>query len=133
MEKRFPRSIDSLHGVFRFVSDYFAANGIASANQFDIDFMIEEIFTNQVKYAKGTKDILIALSLDGDVLTVSVTDFDVEPFDPTKSKAVDISLPLKDRKPGGLGIHLVKDMADSVDYEYRDRQSKITITKKMEK
>jgi serine/threonine-protein kinase RsbW len=61
-----------------------------------------------------------------------VTDFDVEPFDITKAEKVDVDLPLSERKPGGLGIHFVRDMADSVAYDYTDRRSKVTITKKLE-
>ena len=132
MEKRFPRHKDSLQEIFSFVSEFCSANNINESNLFEVDFIIEEIFTNQVKYAKSTHDILLGLDLKGDMLTMTVTDFDVDPFDPTKSKPVDIDLPLEERKPGGLGIHFVKDMADSIDYAYKDRQSKVTITKKME-
>jgi serine/threonine-protein kinase RsbW len=132
MERRFPRELNALHGIHRFVADYFADQGIDESNRFEIDFMIEEIFTNQVKYAGGTQDILLEIDREGDTLVVSVTDFDVEPFDITKVEKVDVDLPLSERKPGGLGIHFVRDMADSVAYDYTDRRSKVTITKKLE-
>ena len=32
-------------------------------------------------------------------------------------------------KIGGLGLHLIPKMIDSIDYDYADRQSKITFTK----
>jgi serine/threonine-protein kinase RsbW len=132
MERRFPRQLDALHGIHRFVSEFFAGQGIDESNLFEVDFMIEEIFTNQIKYANGTQDILLEIDRNGDTLVVSVTDFDVEPFDITKAKKVDVDLPLSQRKPGGLGIHFVRDMADSVTYDYTDRRSKVTITKKLE-
>jgi anti-sigma regulatory factor (Ser/Thr protein kinase) len=133
MEKRFPRVMGSLHGIHRFVSDFFSAHGIDESSLFDVDLIIEEIFTNQVKYADGTQDILVEIDKKGSALVVSVTDFDVERFDITKAGKVDVDRPLHERQPGGLGIHFIRDMADTVEYEYRDRCSKVTITKRVER
>jgi anti-sigma regulatory factor (Ser/Thr protein kinase) len=41
---------------------------------------------------------------------------------------VDTDAPLSERTPGGLGLYLVLKMADSIHYEYHNRQSKITFT-----
>jgi anti-sigma regulatory factor (Ser/Thr protein kinase) len=43
----------------------------------------------------------------------------------------DVGLPLEQRQPGGLGIHLVRRMVDSVEYEYRKelRETRITFRK----
>jgi serine/threonine-protein kinase RsbW len=57
---------------------------------------------------------------------VSLTDYDVDRFDPREVPAVDVDAPLEDRAPGGLGLYLVLKMADSIHYEYRNRTSKIT-------
>jgi anti-sigma regulatory factor (Ser/Thr protein kinase) len=62
------------------------------------------------------------------VLTVRLTDFDVEPFDVTRAPAVDIDKPLAERQIGGLGLHLVRKMADTLRYEFADRRSTITFT-----
>ena len=87
-----------------------------------------------VKYNPTSRsEILIDLKKDGKTLTISVTDFDSDPFDLTKAGEVDIHQSLRNRKVGGLGIHLVKKMVDTVDYEYQDRQSKVTLTKRLEK
>ena len=34
----------------------------------------------------------------------------------------------EDRDEGGLGIHLVKEMVDSIDYQYEDADGRATIT-----
>jgi serine/threonine-protein kinase RsbW len=59
-------------------------------------------------------------------LEVRLTDYDVERFDPTRAAPVDVNAPLDERSPGGLGLYLVMKMVDSIHYEYRNRQSKIT-------
>ena len=84
-----------------------------------------------VKYNPG-HDHDIALSLGctrRSVLTVRFTDFDVDPFDVTRAPPVDIDKPLQERQIGGLGLHLVRKMADTLRYEFAERRSTITFTK----
>jgi anti-sigma regulatory factor (Ser/Thr protein kinase) len=53
----------------------------------------------------------------------------VERFDIRTVPNVDVDRDLKDRKPGGLGIHLLKRMVDDVGYEYVDGRSTTTFVK----
>jgi serine/threonine-protein kinase RsbW len=76
-------------------------------------------------------DILIEMIPIEQGIEVSLTDFDVERFDPTMAAEIDINAPLSERTPGGLGLYLVLKMADSIHYEYRDRKSKITFTNRI--
>ena len=50
----------------------------------------------------------------------------MERFDPRVAPVVDVNAPLEERTPGGLGLYLVMKMANSINYTYRDRTSKIT-------
>jgi len=85
-----------------------------------------------VKYSVGGRhDISISLGHTPDQLTVRLTDFDVEAFDPTRAPAVDTNKPLHERQPGGLGLHLVRQMADTLQYEYVERRSTVTFTKSL--
>jgi anti-sigma regulatory factor (Ser/Thr protein kinase) len=85
-----------------------------------------------VKYNGGNpNDIELALEHRGNRLVARLTDFDVEPFDITQAPAVDVSLPAERREPGGLGLHLVRRLADDVDYDYTNRRSRITVTKNL--
>jgi len=88
-----------------------------------------------VKYdrAAGGRDIGVKLELVAGSIVVCITGFDVEPFDPTTAPPADTSLPLEERTPGGLGIHLIRSMVDTIDYEYVNRESRITVTKRLEK
>ena len=61
--------------------------------------------------------------------TVSVSFIDNgKPFNPlTDSEAPDIGAGLDERKIGGLGIHIVKEMMDSVEYARNDNKNIFTI------
>jgi len=130
--RMFPRSFDSLPAIFAFTAELFSRERIDAQLLPVIDLAIEELFTNMVKYGKGSNaDVRIEMrGIEGGV-EVALTDYDVDPFDVTKSPDVDIGLPIEQRQPGGLGLHLIRKLLDSVDYEYirESRRSRITFRK----
>lgn len=133
MQKKFKKEIASLTEVFRFIEAFMTQHAIDESAAFSINFAIEEIFTNMVKYGTvSSHDILISLKKKNDDLLISLTDFDVLKFDVTKAAAVDVNQTLKERKIGGLGLHLTKRMVDEIRYEYKDKNSKITLIKHLE-
>ncbi len=132
-ERRFPRELGSLEPMSRFVAAYLDSRGIDPEHSFTIDLLIEELFTNMLKYGKGGgSDVGLGLAGEGPVVVITLRDFDVEPFDVTAVPEVDTSSPLDERRPGGLGIHLVRRFSDNFRYEYKDRDVIITITKKLD-
>lgn len=134
MEARFQRSIDSLDDVFNFIEKFFIKNALDKSLKYSVDLAIEELFTNMIKYNPNNNNkISISLAVDKGRLLISLTDFDVEPFDISKYNAVNTNLPLEKRKIGGLGLHLVKMVMDSIDYHYENRVSKIMLTKFLER
>ena len=50
-----------------------------------------------------------------------------KPFDPTAAPEADISMDVDERPIGGLGIFLVRQIMDSVSYEYRDGHNVLTM------
>jgi anti-sigma regulatory factor (Ser/Thr protein kinase) len=131
-DAKFARSFDSLPAIFGFTAQAFARAGVDPAIRQDVDFALEELFTNMVKYSTGSKaDVRIELMpIEGGV-EVTMTDYDVEPFDVTKAPDADVKLPIEERRPGGLGLHLIRRLLDSIEYEYSKerRQSRITFRK----
>jgi len=133
MEKKFKREIESLEKISHFVGEFLKSHSLDNALSFSINLIVEELFTNMVKYNKESgEDVEISLSKEGKKLIIRLTDFDVEPFDVTKRGEVNVNRPLTERKAGGLGIHLVKRMVDQIDYDYSDRKSTITLIKMLE-
>jgi anti-sigma regulatory factor (Ser/Thr protein kinase) len=88
------------------------------------------LFTNMVKYQPdNSNDIMLAVNAADGAVTVSLTDYDVDAFDVTVNRNIDTGAPLEERTPGGLGLHLIHKMVDSLDYDYAGRQSTVTFTK----
>ena len=115
----FARSLASLPRIVAFTAAVFLRHRIDPALQRTVDFGVEELFTNMVKYSTmSDADVRIALTpMDGG-LEVTLTDSGVAPFDVTKSDPVDIGRPVDQREPGGLGLHLIRQLVDSLEYEY---------------
>ena len=127
MHQEFGRSLDELRQIVSFTDDFFAQNDIDQSVRYIVDLCVEELFVNMVTYDIETNaDILIEMSPHEHGIEVSLTDFDVERFDPRDAPPVDINAPLEQRTPGGLGLYLVLKMVNSIHYEYRNRKSKIT-------
>ena len=132
MEQTFTRSIDALDQIFAFTGRFVEDERLDENVAYSIDLAVEELFTNMVKYNTGTsRDIAIVIDRKKDEVVLQLMDFDVEPFDPTSPEDIDTDLPLEVRKPGGLGLHLVKSVVDKITYEYKDRTMKVTVSKSL--
>jgi serine/threonine-protein kinase RsbW len=127
MQRKFGRDLRELSNIVAFTDQLFAEEGIDSSMRNIVDLCVEELFVNMVKYNNETRaEILIEMYVHNGGVKVSLTDYDVDRFDPREVPAVDVDAPLEDRAPGGLGLYLVLKMADSIHYEYKNRTSKIT-------
>ncbi len=130
MQKSFDRSIDSIADVYEFTENVLVSGNIGEALRFPVHLAMEELFVNMVNYYPDN-DNAIQLDVDAEngVVTVTMTDFDVDPFDVTQSRDVDIDAPLDERTPGGLGLHLIQSMVDNLQYDWEDRRSTIRFSK----
>lgn len=130
MQKKFTRNYDSLEKIFEFTELFFEKESIEESVRYPVHFVMEELFTNMVKYNPGkSSDILLNVDNVNGGITVSLTDYDVDAFDVTAARQVDIESPVDQRRVGGLGLHLIQKMVDTLEYDYTDRQSTITFTK----
>ena len=125
--REFSRDVNELGRIVEFSHDFFDRHDVDASLRYVVDLCVEELFVNMVTYnTETTADIRVELGPHQDGIEVSLTDFDVDRFDPRNAEDVDVDAPLEQRSPGGLGLYLVLKMADSIHYEYRDRVSKIT-------
>jgi serine/threonine-protein kinase RsbW len=85
-------------------------------NRFSLS--LDEVLTNIMTHGigdGGDKEIAVRIEIGGGFLSAVVSDGG-EPFDPLSLPEPDIHAPIEQRKVGGLGIHLLRQLMDRVDY-----------------
>ena len=130
---RFDRSFDALAAIFDFVAEFYVAAGRAEADHSMVDLIIEELFTNMVKYnPTGPEPIEISLRRVPQGVEIVIVDPVAPLFDVTAVAPVDTEAYVAEQRVGGLGLHLVRQFADAIHYEHRNGGSRITVLKNME-
>ncbi len=130
MQRNFARNFDSLSAIYDFAEEILAQRDIAEAVRFPVHLAMEELFTNMVKYNPDCEDdIGVDIDVDDDRVRVVLTESDVDEFDVTRPREVDTEAPLEDRSPGGLGLYLLQNIVDELEYEYENRRSRVIFTK----
>lgn len=98
-----------------------------------LNLAIEEAVVNVMEYAypADTKGEIKIEALANSVrLKFVISDWG-KPFDPTSMEEVDTTLSVEERPIGGLGIHLVRQIMDSLNYERIDGKNVLTLRKKL--
>lgn len=103
--------------------------GVPMPLQFKIKLALDEIFTNIVSYGypQHQQDtVKVTLSVEDDMCTACLEDGGVA-FDPlNEAKAPDTTLSADERPIGGLGIHLVKKLSQSINYKRLNERNILT-------
>jgi serine/threonine-protein kinase RsbW len=132
-EQSFKRSIESVADIYRYSENIMAASDIDESVRFPVHLAMEELFVNLVHYNPGAqREILIDIEVASNGVVVTITDYDAAEFDVTRDRPVDTGASLRERKPGGLGLHLIQRMVDTLEYDYRDGRSRIRFSKEPE-
>ena len=99
-----------------------------------LNLALEEWVANVISYAypKGMRGhVEVTVDVANNVLTLVIKDHGTA-FDPTQHEEVDIDAGLDDRAIGGLGIHLVRTIMDTVDYQRTaDGYNRLVLTKNL--
>ncbi len=129
---------NDIHEVIRFssfIKSAIAKLDIEASLARQLRLAVEEAVVNVIEYAYpiGTDgDITIKLMSDGHNLRFQIIDAGV-PFDPTKKEKTDTTLSIEDRQVGGLGILLVRELMDTINYERVDGKNILTLIKYLNK
>ena len=124
----------NLDDALTFIEDYLDEFGCPAKSRMEIDLASEEIFVNiaQYSYVQGMGDVTIRIGISEDHSQVSITFIDSGiPYDPLTRDDPDVTLPVEERKIGGLGIFLIKKYSDDVRYKFADGRNHLTIVKNL--
>ena len=100
---------------------------------FNLNLVLEEAVSNVILYAYGEekhKEISLMANMSDGNLVFVLTDSGKE-FDPTKVPDADITLSAEEREIGGLGIFLIRQIMDKVDYQRIGEKNVLTMRKQL--
>ncbi len=125
--RSFPPTQDGIAAASSFLDECVEMNQPLSAS---LHVILDEICSNIVKHS-GASGFEMDVELLADPAGVKLTfRDDGTPYDPLAHEDPDTSLPAEERPIGGLGIMMVRKMADSMSYERSHDRNLLTIVKR---
>ena len=97
--------------------------------EFDVNLALEELFTNSLKYggcAGMENAVRVRLQLLNRCVRVEFSDRG-RAFDPFNAPAPDLQAGLEERSAGGLGVHLVRQIMQDLEYRRAGEWNRITM------
>ena len=128
-----PNDTKEVPTLAAFVDEVCEAVGFDAALTMKMNLAIEEAVVNVMEYAypRGTRgDITVEAQANDVRLKFTIIDSGTH-FDPTAQADVDTTLSAEDRPIGGLGIHIVRQYMDSINYERISGHNVLTLRKKL--
>ena len=100
---------------------------------FNFNLVLEEAVSNVILYAypkEESQEISLLAKMSGSNLVFVLTDSGKE-FDPTQAPDADITLSAEERQIGGLGIFLIRQIMNTVEYQRIDGKNVLTLGKQL--
>ena len=120
---------ENLYEVLEFVNTELDGMGAHSELQMQISIAVEEIFSNIVHYAYHPDVGSVAVRVTvGHEVTIEFEDCGV-PYNPLEAPPPDIDASLDEREIGGLGVFMVKNIMDEVEYRHEEGKNILIIKK----
>ena len=112
---RIAAELKNLSEIRRFIKETASALGVDPATIHNVPLAVDEAVTNIIVHGYQCQGgaIEIEVEREGDALVIRIRD-DAPPFDPAVIPPPDLTLPLAQRTPGGLGIYLIRQVMDEM-------------------
>lgn len=109
--------LDNLASAIEFVEECADRSDLHESKKYAPALVLEEAFVNICSYAypDGAGDAEISCGGDGNVFVLEIADRG-SPFDVLSLPDPDITLGIMEREIGGLGVHFIRKLSDSVSY-----------------
>ena len=96
---------------------------------FRVNLILEELILNIMDYGAdgGDPDIALEIESRDDSISINLSDSG-RPFDPlTEAPEPDLKASVRERRVGGLGVHLTKTLMDDVRYSREADRNRLSI------
>ena len=133
LELRIRNQAEDLSPAMETISRWLGSRGAFAGAEYLALLAVEELVTNCIKYAYDDSHehwIRITIDLSEVEMAVTIED-DGHPFDPRSLPEPDTCLPLEDRPIGGLGIHLLRNLFDTLDYSRVEEHNRVVLRKRV--
>jgi serine/threonine-protein kinase RsbW len=130
---RLPAKMENLESLRSFVLDQAGQLGFPKELLFTIDLVVEELVANIIRnaYQDEPGDVEVGCALECDAtMRIEIRDEGM-PFDPTSREEPDIEQDCAARNIGGLGIYLVRRMANGMHYRREKNQNILSVLFKL--
>ena len=124
------REIERLNKIVRQFGDL---HEVPSRTLYAVNLALDEVVTNVVRHGfedPSGQEILAEVTVKGEDLTTVVAD-PGRAFNPLDVPPPDLHAPLAERTLGGLGVHLVRSLMDSVEYRRDNGKNVLTMRKRV--
>ena len=128
-----PNDVETIPQLNEFIDMIAEETGMDMSLTMSLNLAIEEAVVNVMTYAypEGTTgNVKIEAIADQEWLSFIISDSGI-PFDPTAKEAADTTLSVEERPIGGLGIFLVRQLMDTINYKRINGMNILTVRKKL--
>jgi anti-sigma regulatory factor (Ser/Thr protein kinase) len=125
--------LSELERLSQGVSSWCGVNAVSAEAEYQVNLALDEIVSNVIRHGwkdGGEHQLRVSLSCVGNELTVEVED-DARPFNPLEAPPPDLTKSLEERAVGGLGIHLVRQIMDGLEYRRQDGRNFLVMKKRI--
>ena len=136
MEKKLvlKNQIAEINRLATFIEELGEELNLPSDLIFNLNLVLEEAISNVILYAypkEEQQEIVLTAKKSDKSLIFVLTDSGKE-FDPTQAPDADVTLSADEREIGGLGIYLIRQIMNKVEYQRIEGKNVLTLVKDLE-
>ncbi|MXY67750.1 MAG: ATP-binding protein [Acidobacteriia bacterium] len=125
-------SLDALGEIERALTEFGAEHEWPDDLLFHVQLTLDELATNVINhgYGAGGHSFQITIKSNPEAVQIELVD-EARPFDPLQDApqpAIDAGV--HERKVGGLGVYIVKELMDEMEYRREDGKNRLILVKK---
>ena len=128
---RIANDLSELAPLAGLVEEFCERNEMPMKLAFNLNLALDEMITNTVSYGyedRAKHTIEVRIMREGDTFTVELED-DGLPYNPLEAPEPDLDAEIDDRPIGGLGVHLVRTIMDTVNYRREGDRNLLIMSK----